>query len=128
MQIVFYLLAVTPFKDRLMEKSLIVGELCVVSFYLVFSMPFISTINLSSRRQGSICIIIVVTNIVFNVLLNTISSGISIYNWVKNRKFEKITPQESPAKTKQTEYDNIFSFASDRRKQDQGILTVEVKD
>ena len=124
---VFYLLAATPFKDRLMEKSLIVGELCVISFYLVFSMPFISTIDLSSSRQGSICILIVVTNIAFNVFLNTISSGITIYNWVKNRKFAKIIPEENPAKIKQTECGNTFTSPTERRNQDLGNLTVEVK-
>ena len=81
-----YLLAVQPFLDKNMQRSLLAGELCAISFYLTTLLPLISVISLSVRKQGSICIIIVLVNIGISVFFSVISTTKAIFHWLKSRK------------------------------------------
>ena len=84
---VFYLLAVAPFLDKNVQRSLFTGELCIISFYLVLLLPYISQMNLSITKQGTLCIIIILTNVGFSMVFSVASSAIVIYAWIKSRRF-----------------------------------------
>ena len=83
---VFYLLAVAPFLDNNIQRSLFAGEICVISFYLVLLLPYISNMNLSIAKQGKLCIMIVLTNVGIGMLFSVASSAIVIYTWIKSRR------------------------------------------
>ena len=83
---VFYLLAVAPFLNKNIQRSLFAGEICVISFYIVLLLPYISEINLSITKQGELCIMIVLTNVGLSILFSVASSVIVLYTWLKSRR------------------------------------------
>ena len=87
---VFYLLAVRPFKDRLNEKSILTGEICIALFYAILILPLITDISISLKQQGVICIFIILANIAFNALFSSISFTLIIYTWIISRKLRRL--------------------------------------
>ena len=87
---IFYLLAASPFTNKITEKSLLLGELCILSFYVIFSLPYASGIEMSPSKQSHICLFIVLVNLLSQAAINILSSVVAIYNWIKKRKMNKI--------------------------------------
>ena len=106
-QMVFYLLTVSPFLDRNMQRSLLAGEICVILVYGGLLLPFISEINISTSQLGAICIIIMLISMGTNVIFNVMSSAVGICSWVrlwKSKRYNEILPVSN---IMQTESDHV---------------------
>ena len=107
-QIIFYLLEVSPFLDKNMQISLIAGEICIVLVYSILLMPFVSEIEISTRKQGQICIIVMLGNIGLNILFSFISSAAAIYKWARSFRQKKSNEVIPAPSVLHTEADPVF--------------------
>lgn len=85
-----YLLLVSPFLDKNMQRSVISGEACIFLVYTILLLPFISGANLSVREQGFICIMIVLANIGLCILFSVNSAVMVLYKRLKAKRINAL--------------------------------------
>ena len=112
MQIPVYLFETAAHKDRISGLYIALNEILTCIYYIIISLPYISSLNYSRQRIATYCIEIIITALILNMLSSALITIENIRNWLRRRRESlksKVLPISSNEDLFETNMNYIFS-------------------